>query len=178
MNITVTGLSQHDPDRLLNYLTAPNVLIWSASSASCAIPYIYGATDLFCKDCKGNISKYTLMNRKFLDGSIGQDLPMNKLSILFNVNNFIVSQTNPWVVPFLDYTDELRSLHNPIIEPFFILVHRLKEFFLSEMKHRACQLAYVFPNAVTKFFNLVTQSYVGDITIWPKPKLSDYLRIL
>jgi hypothetical protein len=46
------------------------------------------------------------------------------------------------------------------------------------MKHRACQLAYVFPNAVTKFFNLVTQSYVGDITIWPKPKLSDYLRIL
>lgn len=55
------------------------------------------------------------MNRKFLDGSIGQDLPMNKLSILFNVNNFIVSQTNPWVVPFMDYTDDLKSLHNPIV---------------------------------------------------------------
>jgi hypothetical protein len=26
--------------------------------------------------------------------------------------------------------------------------------------------------------NLLTQSYVGDITIWPKPKLSDYMRIL
>jgi predicted acylesterase/phospholipase RssA len=104
LNITVTGLSQHDPDRLLNYLTAPHVLIWSASAASCAIPYIYGATDLYCKDHNGNIRKYTLMNRKFLDGSIGQDLPMNKLSILFNVNNFIVSQTNPWVVPFMDYT--------------------------------------------------------------------------
>lgn len=97
-------MSQYDPDRLLNYLTAPNVLIWSASAASCAIPYIYGPTDLYCKDYRGNISKYTLMNRKFLDGSIGHDLPMEKLSILFNVNNFIVSQTNPWVIPFMDYT--------------------------------------------------------------------------
>ncbi len=104
LNITVTGSSQYDADRLLNYLTAPNVLIWSASAASCAIPYIYGATELYCKDYTGQTTKYTLMNRKFVDGSIGQDLPMNQLSILFNVNNFIVSQTNPWVVPFMDYT--------------------------------------------------------------------------
>ena len=53
LNITVTGTSEHDEDRLLNYLTAPNVLIWSACAASCAIPFIYGATDLFCKDHNG-----------------------------------------------------------------------------------------------------------------------------
>lgn len=104
LNITVTGNNQHDEDRLLNYLTAPNVMIWSACAASCAIPFIYGATDLFCKDVDGTIKPYTLMNRKFLDGSIAHDLPMNKLSIFFNVNNFIVSQTNPWVIPFMDYT--------------------------------------------------------------------------
>jgi hypothetical protein len=46
------------------------------------------------------------------------------------------------------------------------------------VKHRASQIAFVFPNAVTKFLNLLTQSYVGDITIWPKPRLADYLRIL
>ena len=46
------------------------------------------------------------------------------------------------------------------------------------MRHRASQVAYIFPNAVTKFLNILTQSYVGDITIWPKPLLSDYLRIL
>lgn len=49
----MTGTNEHDEDRLLNYLTAPNVLIWSACSASCAIPFIYGATDLFCKDHEG-----------------------------------------------------------------------------------------------------------------------------
>lgn len=80
-------------------------MVWSACAASCAIPFIYGATDLFCKDADGQIKPYTLMNRKFLDGSIGHDLPMNKLSIFFNVNNFIVSQTNPWVIPFMDYTE-------------------------------------------------------------------------
>jgi predicted acylesterase/phospholipase RssA len=96
LNITVTGTAEHDEDRLLNYLTAPNVLIWSASAASCAIPFVYGATDLYCKTHEGKLEKYTLMNKQFLDGSLGHDLPMNKLSIFFNVNNFIVSQTNPW----------------------------------------------------------------------------------
>jgi predicted acylesterase/phospholipase RssA len=118
------------------------------------------------------------MNRKFVDGSIGHDLPMNQISILFNVNNFIVSQTNPWVVPFMDYTEDLRGLNNPVLQPLIILLHRCKEFMLSEVRHRASQMAYIFPSAVTKFLNLLTQSYVGDITIWPKPKLSDYLRIL
>jgi TAG lipase/steryl ester hydrolase/phospholipase A2/LPA acyltransferase len=120
------------------------------------------------------------MNRKFMDGTIGHDLPMEQLSVLFNVNNFIVSQTNPWVVPFLDYTstDDIRIMQNPVFEPIIFLMHRFKEFVLSELKHRASQVSYIFPNAVTKFFNLVTQSYVGDITIWPKPLLSDYLRLL
>lgn len=66
------------------------------------------------------------MNRKFLDGSIGHDLPMNKLSVFFNVNNFIVSQTNPWVIPFMDYTEEFKSTTNPVIIRFFILFHRIK----------------------------------------------------
>jgi hypothetical protein len=46
------------------------------------------------------------------------------------------------------------------------------------MKHRANQLAFIFPSAITKFFNLVTQSYVGNITIWPVPSFANYLRIL
>jgi TAG lipase / steryl ester hydrolase / phospholipase A2 / LPA acyltransferase len=38
---------------------------------------------------------------QFVDGSVGQDLPMQRLSELFNVNTFIVSQVNPHVVPFV-----------------------------------------------------------------------------
>jgi TAG lipase/steryl ester hydrolase/phospholipase A2/LPA acyltransferase len=38
INITVASLNPHDPPRLLNYLTAPHVCVWSAAVASCAIP--------------------------------------------------------------------------------------------------------------------------------------------
>jgi hypothetical protein len=71
----------------------------------------------------------------------------------------------------------LRGLSNPLFQPLIIILHKIKEFILSEVRHRACQIAYIFPTAITKFLNLLTQSYVGDITIWPKPLLQDYLRI-
>ena len=34
LNITVSPQNRSDPPRLLNYLTAPHVLIWSAAVAS------------------------------------------------------------------------------------------------------------------------------------------------
>ena len=37
----------------------------------------------------------------FVDGSVANDLPMQRLTELFNVNTFIVSQVNPHVVPFV-----------------------------------------------------------------------------
>jgi hypothetical protein len=69
-------------------------------------------------------------------------------------------------------------IQNPVLINFLLFCHRLKDFFLSEMKHRAFQLSYIFPSAITKFFNLFTQAYVGNITIWPVPSLSNYLRIM
>lgn len=38
INITVAPVNDYDPPRLLNYLTAPHVCIYSAALASCAIP--------------------------------------------------------------------------------------------------------------------------------------------
>ena len=58
LNITVTGHGDHDSYRLLNYLTAPNVLVWSAVCASCAIPLIYGPVDLYCKNENSKIVPY------------------------------------------------------------------------------------------------------------------------
>lgn len=41
LNITVTDSRKRDESRLLNYLTAPNVVIWSAAAASCSIPMFF-----------------------------------------------------------------------------------------------------------------------------------------
>ena len=40
INITVAPNNNYDPPRLLNYLTAPHVCVWSAAAASCALPGI------------------------------------------------------------------------------------------------------------------------------------------
>lgn len=112
LNITATGYGEHDSYRLLNYLTAPNVLIWSAVCASCALPHIFGPVDLYAKDENNQTTLYAqggrrivllffkvlkfVLGKKFMDGSIAADIPMQYLSEMFNVNYFIVSQTNPW----------------------------------------------------------------------------------
>ena len=63
--------------------------------ASCAIPYVFEAVELKCKNYKGETVSYHPTGLKFIDGSVKADLPMQRLAELFNVNAFIVSQTNP-----------------------------------------------------------------------------------
>lgn len=58
LNITVTGIGDHESYRVLNYLTSPNVLIWSAAVASCGIPYVYGPVEIFCKNENNEIVKF------------------------------------------------------------------------------------------------------------------------
>lgn len=78
LNITVTDQSSDQVPRLLNYLTAPNVLIWSAVVASCAIPGMFAPVELMQKLDNGEIIQYDpCTNRmQFQDGSVGSDLPM------------------------------------------------------------------------------------------------------
>jgi Predicted esterase of the alpha-beta hydrolase superfamily len=177
LNITATGYGEHDGYRLLNYLTAPNVLIWSAVCASCAIPYIYGPAILYCKNEEGQIEPYIPGNRKFVDGSIGADLPMQNLSELFNVNYFIVSQTNPWVVPFMNHSESYRHSKRAII---FRAWEFIKDFIGSEIKHRINQLEKlgILSSAIARYVNLITQQYGGHVTIWPHPTLNDFIHLL
>jgi TAG lipase / steryl ester hydrolase / phospholipase A2 / LPA acyltransferase len=55
------------------------------------------------KNESGKIKKYfpSATNQRYVDGSVASDLPMKRLSELFNVNTFIVSQVNPHVCPFV-----------------------------------------------------------------------------
>ena len=53
LNITVTDANKTDEARLLNYLTSPNVVVWSAVSASTAIPMFYEPVELMIKNEDG-----------------------------------------------------------------------------------------------------------------------------
>lgn len=53
LNITVCGEQQEDDSLMLNYLSAPNVLICSAAAASCAVPSVFQPVALLCKNSRG-----------------------------------------------------------------------------------------------------------------------------
>lgn len=100
--------------RLLNYLTAPNVLIWSAVAASCSVPFMFPSYEILAKDPKTGCTRpWNAYPERWIDGSVDNDLPMAKLSELFNANHFVVSQVNPHIVPFLEKSSGVRrSSHN------------------------------------------------------------------
>ena len=177
LNITVTGYQEHDNHRVLNYLTAPNVLIWSACSASSCVPGIFDPVELLCKNEYGHIVPYNSNKKKFIDGTMSADLPMQRISELFNVNIFIVSQTNPWVVPFLEQDDN-KAFYNAEKKKLN-LWKILKNLLFSEIKHRCQQVESlgILPLFITKWFNLITQDYRGHVTIFPVPKLTDYIKM-
>ncbi|TDH72697.1 uncharacterized protein CCR75_006043 [Bremia lactucae] len=162
VNVTVTPMNADDYPQLLNYLTAPNVIIWSASLASCAIPNIYRPVELLAKDENGNIVLYYREGLKWSDGSIECDLPMDRLSELFNVNQFIVSQVN---------------IHYKIVSGHSVFGNGqsggLMRFFKKQLKAYIKNIAeFGLKTSVFKFLDiglvpLITQKYEGDITICP-----------
>ncbi|KAH9101798.1 hypothetical protein LEN26_013873 [Aphanomyces euteiches] len=157
INITVTPSQTTDYPQLLNYLTAPNVLIWSASLASCAIPLVFAPVELYGKDQHGHIVPVYREGLKWSDGSVECDLPMERLSELFNVNHFIVSQVN---------------IHYKFISGYESLGGGdLLGFLKKQMKAYIKNIAeFGLNTSVLKLFGvglvpLLTQTYEGDITI-------------
>jgi predicted acylesterase/phospholipase RssA len=124
---TVTPNNSSDPPRLLNYLTAPHVLVWSASVASSSLPGVFEANRLKVRDADGTERYESAEGAKFSDGSMEQDLPMAQLSEMFNVNHFIISQANPHAVMFASYNQERSVWHNPILGMINAVSHFLKE---------------------------------------------------
>eukprot|EP00618_Florenciella_parvula_P012708 CAMPEP_0119487064 /NCGR_PEP_ID=MMETSP1344-20130328/13249_1 /TAXON_ID=236787 /ORGANISM="Florenciella parvula, Strain CCMP2471" /LENGTH=839 /DNA_ID=CAMNT_0007521875 /DNA_START=134 /DNA_END=2653 /DNA_ORIENTATION=+ len=103
INITVAPANKYDPPRLLNYITAPHVLVWSAALASSCIPGVFEPQCLQVKESNGTIRAESATGRTFTDGSVECDLPMSQLSELFNINHFIVSQVNPHATLFSSF---------------------------------------------------------------------------
>ena len=146
LNITVTGSTSHDQSRVLNYLTAPNVVIWSACGASCAIPNFYGSFQILVKNHDGSFKPWIPFGKKYIDGSIDCDIPLQKISELFNVSFVIVSQVNPFVLPFHNdettgfYQIKKHTVLNQVQKGLNLLGYKLLELVSMEFKLRINQL--------------------------------------
>jgi TAG lipase/steryl ester hydrolase/phospholipase A2/LPA acyltransferase len=153
LNIAVTAADTHEPPRLLNYLTAPHVLVWSAVACSSAFPFLFPPRELRARGAAGGEGRFCGAAgaapgalRRWRDGSLEEDLPMRGLSEMFNVNYFVVAQCNPYLVPVLAAQRLLPRRAQLLVE--------------WEAKHRLAQLARLFPSS--RLLKMLCQPWGGD----------------
>jgi len=106
LSICVSQAHSKEPPRLLNHVTAPHVLVWSAVACSCAFPCLFPAQELFVKGPDGRIMEQSQMIRrtassKWRDGCLTENLPLQGLQELFNVNFVLASQANLFLSAWL-----------------------------------------------------------------------------
>ena len=55
LNVAVCAADTNEPPRVLNYLTGPNVVVWSAVACSSAFPYLFKPQELLSKNEQGAV---------------------------------------------------------------------------------------------------------------------------
>lgn len=170
IGVTVSPAEPHQQGRLLNYLTAPNVLVARAVLASCAVPGVFPPVMLEARDFSGRAVPY-MPSKRWVDGTLSSDLPMLRLARLHNVNHYIVSQTNPHIVPFMSDKLPRRGLAP------------LARELLTASSRGALALArkhidpYGAGRALTKVDNILRQRYSGDINVFPRHSPAQLFRM-
>ncbi|RUS18843.1 acyl transferase/acyl hydrolase/lysophospholipase [Endogone sp. FLAS-F59071] len=158
LNISVSSTRKFEVPQLLNYLTAPNVLIRSAACASTASMGLYDTVNLLAKDKNGKIVQWNPTTVKWTDASPAEsESPLTRLAELFNVNHFIVSQANPYIVPFVP-----KSIRSPGEGVFVKMAHIIT----SEFRHRLFQLEqmHLLPRMLR---GMADENVSGNVTIVP-----------
>ncbi|OIW34828.1 patatin-like phospholipase [Coniochaeta ligniaria NRRL 30616] len=187
LNITVATGGHGQVPTLLNYLTAPNVLIWTAAVASNAsTPSLYGhrETTILCKDAYGRIVPWKQADavdqfQHWTHASYSErDSPLQRVAELFNVNHFIVSQARPYLIPFLQsdmHGPSVLETHNKTAAATSFLARMVG----LEVRHRLQQLdtLRLLPTGIRRF--LVDESVPGtSMTLVPEVTAGDFVRLL
>jgi len=175
LNISISPADPNQFPRLLNYLTSPNVLIRQAAMASSAVPGLFPPVQLRARNYVGKSVPYMPQSR-WLDGSVHEDIPKEKVNRLHNVNHYIVSQTNPLVLPFMnggkDKTGVLPFLQEVVLRGPMVQVEHL-----LELVNRHFEVPGM-GSMLKKAHALVTQTYSGDITIFPDRQAIDVSKVI
>ena len=185
LNICVSTASLYELPRLLNYVTAPNVMIWSAVATSCSVPFVFSPAQLLAKDPRtGKEVPWDSSPQRWIDGSVDNDLPMTRLAEMFNVNHFIVSQVNPHVVPFLEKDENAIAASSNKTKTTFAVgpswLRSMAELARDEAIHRMHVLAElgIMPTTMSKVRSILSQHYSGDITILPEVSYAQFPNVL
>jgi len=176
ISITVAPAEPHQRSRLLNAITSPNVFVRSAVMASCAVPGVFPPVTLMAKNVHGEAQPY-LPTRRWVDGSIADDLPAKRLSRLYSTNHYIVSMVNPVATPFLNGGRD-RSPLSRALGSLGVGVGREVLNFYRGIAQRQGDNWPRFNMLLNGVHALMDQEYSGDINIIPSFRWYNPTKIL
>lgn len=176
MNVSIAPAEMHQTSRLLNAVTSPSVLMRSAVMASAAVPGIFPAVTLEALDGHGERKNY-LPSRKWVDGSVSDDMPAKRLARLYGVNHYVVSQTNPHVIPFVTDGHRKQNALGLLTEAGR---RSTREWFnaLTMIASKADRKGGAVTQVTSMLRSIINQDYVGDINILPDYRFHNPLRLL
>jgi TAG lipase / steryl ester hydrolase / phospholipase A2 / LPA acyltransferase len=161
--MSVSPTRARQKPRLLCYATAPDVLVTSASLASCAIPGLFAPTALMQRR-RGEVSEH-VPGELWSDGTVEGDLPTERLARLLGVNHTIVSQTNAHVLAFA--RARVRDGAVPVVTDLIsssIAAQGLQLLSVARRHTRRAGMRRILERA----HGIADQRYLGDITIAPQ----------
>ncbi|KNE69669.1 hypothetical protein AMAG_14224 [Allomyces macrogynus ATCC 38327] len=197
LNITIpSNQGPHDAPKVLNYLTAPNVLIWSAACASTAATYpLYPQVPLLAKETDGGITKWSPAGRD-ITWVAGSSSPTPTTATpwarVASAAAALASSTTPTAAGDPSPHHRLAELFNvnhmivsqagALAAPMVLrgwrerhsLVARLASAVLMEVRHRTAQAAAmgIIPGIVAAW--VAPPTITGDVTITPDLAIDDY----
>lgn len=168
INVSISPTGANQKSRLMNELTSPYLLVWSAVLASCAVPLLFPPVTLTTKSAEGDHKPYMPLER-WVDGSMRSDMPRRRLMRLYNVNYFVASQVNPHIVPLLEserkrqQTGKISSLPRRIVKTQARLLGMgALQVVHDKVSNEAAR------QMLSHGYTMLSQSYYGDATIAPK----------
>ena len=176
MNVSVAPAETHQTSRLLNATASPSVLMRSAVMASAAVPGLFPPVTLQALDSHGERQDY-LPSRKWVDGSVSDDLPAKRLARLYGVNHYVVSQTNPHVIPFVTDGHRKQNALGILAEAGR---RSTREWFnaITIIADRADKRGGMVTQGTSLMRSIINQDYVGDINILPDYKFFNPFKLL
>ncbi|TIA98977.1 hypothetical protein E3P77_03727 [Wallemia ichthyophaga] len=160
LNISVTPSDRHSPTKILNHLTAPDCVIWSAIIASAAVPGILPPVVLMRKCKDGSIEPFSL-GARFKDGSIRVDIPLQSLNLRSAGKPVAHRRGQGWRGGF-----------------FLAAAESYLKLELSKNLKVIRDLELMPEILATDFSSVFLQKFEGSITIWPRTRFLDWIHIL
>ena len=175
LNVSIAPAETHQTSRLLNAITSPSVLVRSGILASAAVPGIFPPVTLQALDSQGQRMSY-LPSRRWVDGSVSDDLPAKRLARLYGVNHYIVSQTNPHVLPFVSDGHRQKNITGLVSEA---ARRSTRAWFnvATEVAGKMDRNGGMVARTAGLLRSVVNQDYVGDINILPDYRFPNPLRL-